>query len=217
MASFRFSISRYVAKWGRGSTCDLKPEICNQIVCPGFISSTSTFGANFCSSLGLPVSTGNVPKCMGMMVFACSRFAAYAASRGDIGVMIADREHGDVGRVQVVDDFHVTEDVSVARVIDLHAIFKFDDEADRFPAVENLVAILNAAGVVGMHHGDLDISNFDRASFVHLDQILQAFFAQPAREFRDGHHRGLVPGTNLDRVADVIAVRRGSRASHPAS
>src|SRR5208337_4411153 len=55
-----------------------------EIVCPGFISTTSTLGTNFCNSAGVPVNIGNVPKCIGMTVSGCSNLQAYAASRGDI-------------------------------------------------------------------------------------------------------------------------------------
>ena len=45
---------------------------CYEIVSPGFISLTSIPGTSFCSSVGLPVSTGNVPKCIGITVFGWS-------------------------------------------------------------------------------------------------------------------------------------------------
>src|ERR1700720_72082 len=48
----------------------------NQTVTPGFISITSMLGTSFCNWPGVPVNTGNVPKCMGMTVFACRRLEA---------------------------------------------------------------------------------------------------------------------------------------------
>src|SRR5208337_2981020 len=47
-----------------------------EIVFPGFSSNTSTSGASFCNSPGVPVSCGNVPKCMGMTVSGCSSLQA---------------------------------------------------------------------------------------------------------------------------------------------
>jgi hypothetical protein len=54
----------------------------SRIVTPGLSVTTFTSGANFCNWLGLPVNTGNVPKCMGITVFALSNLQAKAASRG---------------------------------------------------------------------------------------------------------------------------------------
>ena len=48
----------------------------NYAVWPGFISKTSNSGTSLCNSLGRPVKTGKVAKCIGMMVLACSNFAA---------------------------------------------------------------------------------------------------------------------------------------------
>jgi hypothetical protein len=110
------------------------------------------------------------------------------------GEVIADGQHDDLGRVKLADDRHVSEHVRVAGVINLNAVLELDHVPAGFAAVNNLVAILDAAGVIGMHHGDFDVADLLRAALVHHGGSLGALFLQPAAHFRNAHHlRDCVP------------------------
>ena len=162
-------------------------SLSSESVTPGFISTTSTPGTNFCNAPGVPVSTGNVPKCMGMTVLALQQIAGIGSFARPHGVVIADRHHGDVRRIELVNDPHIAENIGIAGMINLQAGGEFDDVAAGFPAINQLVAILDAAGVVGMHHGDFDVAHGLRAAFVHLREVLHAFLSQPAAKFRNAN------------------------------
>ena len=120
--------------------------------------------------------------------------------------VIADGQHYDFGRVELADDPHIAEDVCVSGMIDLQAIVEFDDVAAGLAAVDYLVAILNAAGVIGVHHGDFDVANLLRAAFVHHGGLPGAFFLQPAAHFGHADDLRIVLLDDFDGVADVVAV-----------
>ena len=68
-------------------------------------------------------------------------------------------------------------------MINFDSILELNDVPASFAAVNHFVAILNTAGVVGVHHGDFDVADFLRAALVHHGDFLGAFFFQPAAEF----------------------------------
>ena len=119
-------------------------------------------------------------------------------------VVIANRNHGNMWRIKLVDDPHIAEDVGVAGMINLYSIGEFDDVSARFAAVNNLIPVLNATGVVGVHHGYFDVGDGLRASLVHGRGLLHAFFLQPSAQLGDADHLGVVLFADFDGVPDVI-------------
>ena len=89
-------------------------------------------------------------------------------------VVIADRQQGEVGCVELADNPHIAEHIGIPGMINLQPGGKFDHVATGFPAINQLVAVLNAAGVIGMDHGDFDVIQGLRAALVHLRQFLDA-------------------------------------------
>src|SRR5207244_8751879 len=73
------------------------PTCFQETVTPGLSSTTSTSGASFCRSPGLPVNRGNVPKCMGMTVFRLEQLASVRGVARRRGVLIVDRQRDCVG------------------------------------------------------------------------------------------------------------------------
>ena len=66
--------------------------------------------------------------------------------------------------------------VGITGVIDLYAIGKLNHVTACLAAVNDLVSILNTAGMVGMHHGDFYVIDSLRAAFVHGRCLFHAFF-----------------------------------------
>ena len=126
------------------------------------------------------------------------------------GVVVANRNHGNLRRIEIANDRHVAKHVGVAGVVDLHAVGELDHVATGLAAVDDLVAIRNAARVVGVHHGDFDVADGLSAALVHLRDLLYALLSQPVRKLgnRD-HHRIMLLG-DFNRVADVVEVAVGA-------
>src|ERR1700674_1675464 len=70
-------------------------------------------------------------------------------------VEAADRQARDVELAELGDQRHVAEHVGVAGEVDREAVFELDHEALR-TAIKDLVAIRDAARVLGVHTGDID-------------------------------------------------------------
>jgi len=64
-------------------------------------------------------------------------------------------------------------------VIELDSIGELEHVAASFAAVDDLVAILNAAGMDGVNHGDLHSGDGLRASLVHRRDLLDALLLEP--------------------------------------
>ena len=120
--------------------------------------------------------------------------------------MVADRDHGNVGCIQIANDRHIAEHVGVAGMVNLHAVGKLDDVATGLTAIDDLVAIRNSAGVIGVHHGDFDVANGLCAALVHGRNLLYALLFQPVTKLGNRNHDRLMVLGNLNRVADVIEV-----------
>ena len=127
------------------------------------------------------------------------------------GVVVADGQHGNLGRIEVANDGHVTEHIGIAGVVDLHSVGKLDHVAAGLAAVNDLVAVGNSAGVVGVHHGDLDVADGLGAAFVHLRDLLDAFLSQPVAQLGNCHHHRVVLLGDFDGVADVVEVTVGAQ------
>src|SRR5271156_2068515 len=106
---------------------------------PGFSACISRPLMSCVSSLscsGRPTSGGNVPKCMGITCFTRTH-----------RVMIAYRQQRQIGRVEISDNFHITENSRVAGMINRQAARQANDESASFAAINNLIAILDSAGM----------------------------------------------------------------------
>src|SRR5215469_5148351 len=99
-------------------------------------------------------------------------------------VMITDREHSQIGGIELAYQLHVTEYGCVACVIDLEPTGQMDNVAAGFATVDHLVAILNSAGVNRVHHGDFDLAYSLRATLVHAARVLDALGIRASRTFR---------------------------------
>jgi len=95
-------------------------------------------------------------------------------------------------------------------VIDFHSVRKFDHVTAGFTAIDDLVAILYAARMIGVHHSDFDIAHSLRATLVHHGSLLDSLLFQPAADLRDADHHGIVLLRDLDRVADMIEMPVGA-------
>src|SRR5215475_8001262 len=105
-----------------------------------------------------------------------------------------------------MDDLHVPKHVGGTGVINLYGIFKFNYKADRLAPIEKLLTVLNAARMIGVHHGYPDVGNLDGAAFIHTDYILEAFLLQPPGQLRDSDDLGLVLLADFDRIANVVSM-----------
>src|SRR5215469_18334746 len=121
--------------------------------------------------------------------------ASISSFFGTHGEKVADWQHGEIRPVEVADDLHVTEDVGVSSVIDLEAIIKRDHVATGFATIDNLLAILDSAGMIGLDHCDLHIGHLLSSALVHRRNFFYALLLHPGAKFIDAHYFGIVfPG-----------------------
>src|SRR5262249_15123177 len=73
-------------------------------------------------------------------------------------------------------------------------------------AVNRLIAVLNAARVIGMHHGDFNIADSLRSTFVHLGKLFRTLLAEPSHQFWNSNDDGIVLFDYFDCIADVISM-----------
>ena len=147
---------------------------------------------------------------MGMTVFGLQQIAGIGGFARRHGVVVADRNHDNLRRIQIANDGHVAEHIGIAGVVNLHAVGEFNHVATSLAAVNDLIAIRDSAGVVGVHHGDFDVADCLSAAFVHLRDLLYAFLLQPVRQFGNRDHHRIVLLADFDRVADMVEVAVGA-------
>jgi hypothetical protein len=123
--------------------------------------------------------------------------------------VVADRKQRAVGGVKIGDQFHVAENGGIAGVIDRESAGQADDVAAGFAAVNDLIAVLNAAGVEGVRHRDFDLADRLRAAFVHAADICHALRFEPQGRLVNGDDLRLEPLAESDGVADVVEVAVG--------
>src|SRR5580765_3786417 len=138
--------------------------------------------------------------------FGFEKFAGIGRFTRRHGEKIADRQHSDFRRIEIANDGHIAEDVRVAGVVNLHTIRELKHVAASFAAVDDLVAILDTAGMDSMHHGDFHADDRLRAALVHGGNLLHAFALQPQAELIDSDRKRVVLFADFNRVADVVAV-----------
>src|SRR5947209_10473137 len=137
--------------------------------------------------------------------------AEVAAGAGGLagvhGEQVADGQEGQLGPVHLAEELHVREQGGVAGMIEGVAARQPDDVARGRAAVEDLVAVADAAGVVGTHHGHLQAQHVLAAAEVHGGAALDPLALQPLTGLEVGHHRlRLVLFAQRHRVADVVEV-----------
>src|ERR1700730_4707945 len=81
-----------------------------------------------------------------------------------------------------------------------------NDVAAGFSAVNDLIAVLNAAGVDGVHHGDFDFADLLRASLIHAVRVRDTLRFEPRARFEDPDDLRLVLRREIDGIADMIEV-----------
>src|SRR6185369_9285845 len=107
--------------------------------------------------------------------------AAGAGRRGRVhGEQVADGQEGELGAVDLAEELHVGEERRVPGVVEGEAARKLDDVAGGETAVEDLVAVGDAARVVGAHHGDGEAEDVLAAAEVHRRAALHPLRFQPA-------------------------------------
>ena len=144
----------------------------------------------------------------------CLRLQQFAGVRGFArrhGEVVAYGQHDNLRRVKVSNNSHVAEYVRIARVVKLDSIGKFEHIAARLAAINNLIAILNSAGMHGVHHGDFHIRDGLRATFVHGRNLLYALFLQPSAQLKysDGYRIKLLP--HFNGIGNMVAVPVGAQ------
>src|ERR1019366_4250920 len=124
---------------------------------------------------------------------------------------IADGQHRDLGRIEIVDDLHIAEHGGVAGVIEPHSAGQLENIAAGLAAVHDAaIVVLNAAGVHGVRHCNLDAGDGLRPALVHGGDLLGALLTHPGAELKDPDHDGVVLFGNLHGVADVVHVTVGT-------
>ena len=142
--------------------------------------------------------------------FGLQEFAGVGRLARRHGEMVADGQHDNFGRVEIADDGHVAEDVGVAGVVELDSVGELEHVAARLAAVDDLVAILYAAGVDGVDHGDFRVGDGLRAALIHGRDLFDTFFLQPEAKLVDADNGGIVFLADVDGVSDMVAVAVGA-------
>ena len=122
------------------------------------------------------------------------------------GVVIADRQHGDLRRIELADDLHIAENIGVAGVVDSHSVLELHHEATSFAAVDHLIAVGNPAGVFGVDHGHAQVANLVGASFIHAGNLLDTLFLHPIAELDHPYNSGVVFPCNGQDIANVVGM-----------
>lgn len=163
--------------------------------------------AQFLSSSGEQWERAEVHRDDDLRAQKLARVGGFVGTHGED---VADGDHGDLRRVELVDDVHVTEDVGVTGVVNLHASGGLEHVSASFAAVDHLTVVFDSAGVVGVDHGDANIGDRGRAAFVHREDVLCALLCHPLTELIDADNGGLVLPGEFDGVSDVVSVAVGA-------
>src|SRR5579859_1705330 len=123
-------------------------------------------------------------------------------------VEAADGQERRVELVELGDDSHVTEHVGVAGEIDGVAVLELDDQTARLAAVDDLVAVGDAARMLRVHERHLDAVDVDGAALVGADERarVKSLRAEPGGDLEVADHLRLVLLGDLERVCDVVEV-----------
>src|SRR3984957_9160845 len=124
-------------------------------------------------------------------------------------VMVADGQHGHLGRVKVSDYFHVAKNRGVPSVVDGKPPGKPKNKTAGPPAVNDLIPILNSTGVHGVDHGHFDLAYFLRTTFVHRAGPRDAFRFEPGAKFKNPHDLRLEFLSQFNGIGDVIEMAVG--------
>src|SRR6185369_5691824 len=127
------------------------------------------------------------------------------------GIEVADGQERELGMIQAFDQLHVGKVVGIAGAVDRAAVGQSHDVAGRLAAVDDLIAIQNAAAVDGVGHGGGNRSHGGRAALIHAERVLGSLGFEPAGGFLNRHDlRRKLLGQWQD-VVDVIEVAVGNQ------
>src|SRR6266702_4791673 len=128
------------------------------------------------------------------------------------GKHVADGQYAQIWLVQFPDDGHVAEDVGVSGMVDLEAVCEFNHEATGFAAADGLVSVFNGAGMIGVDHGDHDVSHWLRATLVHGSDVFRALLLRPHTKLIYADNFGVMLLGQFNGVAKMVTV--AVRAEH---
>src|SRR5215469_18015858 len=118
--------------------------------------------------------------------------ASISSLFGTHGEKIANWQQGEIRPVEVTDDLHVAEDIGVSGVVNFEPVIKGDHVATGFAAIDNLLAILDSAGMIGLDHCHLHIAHLLSSALVHGRNFFYALLLHPEDEFVNTYYFGIV-------------------------
>ena len=110
--------------------------------------------------------------------------------------------------VQLLNELHVGEDRGVAGEINGAPILQVQDVARRLAAVNDLVAILNAATVDRMRHSDFQRADILRSALIHGAQVLDSLALEPQINFVVSDDVRLVLAEPLPQIWHTVKPRK---------
>src|SRR5215210_4069713 len=121
--------------------------------------------------------------------------------------LVADRQQGEVGTVDLTYKAHVAEDGGVARMVELEPALELQDVPDGLASVHDCPVLFGyARRVEGVNHGDPDPADLGGAALLHWHPVLDALSLHVGEDLEIRHHQR--PGLLRDRygVGEVIEV-----------
>ena len=158
------------------------------------------------SCVGVPVSNGNVPQCIGTTCRTPSHWHALGRRHGIHREAIADRQEGDVRPVHLADQPHVAEQTGIARVVQGPPVLEPHHEPRRFAHVDHLAVVEEAAAVPRVGHRDAQSGDLLDAALVHRRHVLDSLAPKPVAQLERCHDRAPAVAGHVHEVADVIEV-----------
>src|SRR5579871_4483887 len=123
------------------------------------------------------------------------------------GEVIANGQQNGAGVIEFADQRHIAKYACVTGMVEDFAVFQFNYIASGDAAIDDGIAVVDAAAMVGVNHSYADAIDVLRAADVHAGAVFHALAAQPAAEFRDADDGG---GFGLfadsDGISDVVEV-----------
>src|SRR5271166_154898 len=122
-------------------------------------------------------------------------------------VVIPNRQQCHIRLIQLSNQFHISKNASIPSVIDRKSPRHANHKSRSLAAVQQLVPILDPAGMKRMRHGHGKLSHALRPSFIHFRALLAKSFArQPSAKFRHAHHSCIVLPGQRHHISEMIAM-----------
>src|SRR5947209_8143355 len=106
---------------------------------------------------------------------------------------------------------HISENVGVTGVVYFYAILELDHVPAAFAAIDDLTVIFNAAGMVGMDHGHINIPTLLRTTFIHRHDLFGALLVHPQAKLIDTNNFGIMLFGQRHGVTNVITMSMGAK------